>query len=561
MTRKIHSLRKIQIIIVVGAVLSFSQVQSTAQTYFVATDGDDGYSGSFDRPWKTIQKAADTVGPGSTVYVRGGVYSENVSVNVSGTASSGYITFANYENEIPILDGTGLAPGYPSGLFLIADKNHIVIRGFEIRNYRSDSRDVPIGIHVRGACHHIELRNNRIHHIETAASDGNAHGICVFGTRAPDSVHDIIIRGNELYNLTLGASEALVLNGNVESFTVTENIVRDCDNIGIDIIGFEGISPDPDYDQARNGVVSRNTVYNISSYGNPAYGNAYSAGGIYIDGGRDTVVERNTVYLSDIGIEIASEHQNRATRNIVVRNNVLYQNRLTGLAMGGYDTNRGSTEDCAIVNNTLYHNNTLQDWNGEILIQYDVKNNIVKNNILFAGQQGLFFGNIFTQNTNNTVDFNLYYAASGTDGGNWQWKNAMYTGFDTYRSATGNDANSVFARPELADPTNGNHHLRAISPAIGAGEELAEAGSVDMDGEPRNQGGGIDIGADEYLPGVIGDIDGNGTVAINDAILGLKVLSEISATIHPDFLDVNGDDRIGLAEIIYAIRKSAKITP
>ena len=53
----------------------------------------------------------------------------------------------------------------------------------------------------------------------------------------------------------------MVLNGNVEFFTVSNNIVHDNDNIGIDFIGFEGENPDPALDRARDGTVVGNLVY------------------------------------------------------------------------------------------------------------------------------------------------------------------------------------------------------------------------------------------------------------------------------------------------------------
>jgi len=45
-------------------------------------------------------------------------------------------------------------------------------------------------------------------------------------------------------------------------------------------------------DQARNGVCTDNVVYNITSYGNPAYGKDRSADGLYVDGGKNIIIER-----------------------------------------------------------------------------------------------------------------------------------------------------------------------------------------------------------------------------------------------------------------------------
>jgi hypothetical protein len=40
-------------------------------------------------------------------------------------------------------------------------------------------------------------------------------------------------------------------------------------------------------------------------------------------------------------------------------------------------------------------------------------------------------------------------------------------------------------------------HLQATSPARNSGQNLAELGQVDIDGQPRVAGGTVDIGADE----------------------------------------------------------------
>ena len=73
--------------------------------------------------------------------------------------------------------------------------------------------------------------------------------------------------------MTTGCSETMSINGNVQYWTVSNNLIHDNNNIGIDAIGFEGTSPNSATDQARDGSIVGNTVYNITSYGNPAYGN------------------------------------------------------------------------------------------------------------------------------------------------------------------------------------------------------------------------------------------------------------------------------------------------
>src|SRR4029077_12731893 len=87
---------------------------------------------------------------------------------------------------------------------------------------------------------HGELRRNRIHDIRGR----NAMGITVFATE-PTAISDLVIDGNEVYDCDPAPSEALTLNGNVDWFQVTNNVVRDVNNIGIDAIGGErDIQPD-----------------------------------------------------------------------------------------------------------------------------------------------------------------------------------------------------------------------------------------------------------------------------------------------------------------------------
>ncbi|GAH41211.1 unnamed protein product, partial [marine sediment metagenome] len=116
----------------------------------------------------------------------------------------------------------------------------------------------------------------------------------------------------------------------VENFTVVGNLIHDNNNIGIDAIGYEGTSPQAAYDRARNGVISGNTVYNITSFGNPDYGNVYAADGIYVDGGTHIVIERNTVHDSDLNVELASEHKGKLTDYITLRNNLIYHGNSNG---------------------------------------------------------------------------------------------------------------------------------------------------------------------------------------------------------------------------------------
>ena len=469
---------------------------SAASAFWVAPDGDDDASGSRDEPWATLQHAVDESTPGTTVYLRGGMYEQQLDVSRSGEPGNPISVVAE-PGEQPVLDGSGLdVPPGQSAMVGIDGQHDVAIEGLEITGYRSDvNGDVPIGVFVTGESSDIELKGLEIHDLGTTydgRNGGDAHGIAVYGTSPSSAVSGLTIVDNDLYDLTLGSSEALVLNGNVKDFLVEGNRVHDTNNIGIDVIGFEGTAPDPTVDQARDGVIRGNEVWNVDSKGNPAYGNDRNADGIYVDGGRDVLIEGNVVHDVNIGIELASEHADRATRNILVRNNVVYDTTAIGIAIGGYDRRRGSTENCTIVNNTVVRSV------GPVLeVQFDTRANLFANNIFVAGDSHNFVDNRYTENLDNIMDSNLYWVEDGSDVGIWQWKGKEYESFARWQADSGNDKNSMFADPEFVDPSGDDYALSSGSARVDAGLRLAVAGTTDFTGVARSQGSAIDVGAFE----------------------------------------------------------------
>ncbi|MFO1523142.1 MAG: right-handed parallel beta-helix repeat-containing protein [Kiritimatiellia bacterium] len=332
------------------SMLMIGGIAARSAEYHVATTGSDAGPGTASAPWKTIQKAADTLSPGDVVRVHEGVYGEAVTVRVSGSEAGGFVVFSAATGEHPVLDGTALVPpsNQNTGLFLLDGRSHVRIEGFELRNYAAVSgKKVPAGIHVRGASHHVELVGNNIHDIAYHSAGHGAFGIVVYGNTT-STIHHVVIDGNEVHHLRTGYSESISINGNVSDFRVTRNRVHDNTNIGIDLAGFYGAAPLPELDQARNGVCASNEVWNIDTSANPAYGatdpdgdgvfsgGENAAGGIYCDGSRDLVVEGNHLHHNDIGLELGSESSGGSVTGVVVRDNFVYQNRIGGLYLGGF---------------------------------------------------------------------------------------------------------------------------------------------------------------------------------------------------------------------------------
>ena len=244
--------------LIVVMITSVSLFAQSGATYYVSTSGSDSNAGTYSSPWRTIQHAADFVSAGATVYVLGGVYNESVTIPTSGTASN-YVTFESYPGQTAVIDGTGLTcctSNPPSsgnetqGLINIVSQSYVTVNGFEIRNFTtSKAAMTPAGIWVTGSGTGVQLLNNLVHNITTTSeTNGNAFGIAAYGSSASASIDSITISGNQVYDLKTGNSETVNVDGNVTNFTISNNIIHDNDNIGIDAIGFEGVAPSPSVD-------------------------------------------------------------------------------------------------------------------------------------------------------------------------------------------------------------------------------------------------------------------------------------------------------------------------
>ncbi len=80
--------------------------RNAGPAYFVdAQRGDDSQAGSEQTPWKSLKWAIEQLRPGDTLYLRGGVYYESVSIALAGTAERP-ITIRSYPGELAVLDGS-----------------------------------------------------------------------------------------------------------------------------------------------------------------------------------------------------------------------------------------------------------------------------------------------------------------------------------------------------------------------------------------------------------------------------------------------------------------------
>ena len=108
--------------------------------YYVAPDGNDSNDGSIGSPFKTITQAHTVVVAGDNIFLRGGVhyYTTKISISKSG-ASGNRITLQAYQNEVPILDFSGMPrDGNSRAIQMSAVADYWHFKGFTIR-YAGDN--------------------------------------------------------------------------------------------------------------------------------------------------------------------------------------------------------------------------------------------------------------------------------------------------------------------------------------------------------------------------------------------------------------------------------------
>jgi hypothetical protein len=356
----------------------------------------------------------------------------------------------------------------------ISGSTDVTISGLGVTGYHTHRKGiVPIGIYLHGHDQGIRILGNHVHTMGNyngtlGSFNINAHGIAAYGDNPHHAIRDLVIHGNTVDHLRTGASESVVVNGNVNHWAITDNHIYRNNNIGIDAIGYEptltGRFRYSQRDRARHGLIAHNRIAHIQSRGNPSYwdhGWCNCADGIYVDGGTHINIRRNHVTTSDIGIEVAAENgRGTADFDTVTRNHVT-GSLFTGITTGGYCNNTrscggvrtGSSHDNRFAYNVLRGNNQLNDGSPELLVQYHAYRDTFVHNTITATNRGhVVYGTVPKADTDghpntNRSNHNRFRAVGvGAAKAVFGWLGHTYTGFSTYQAKTGEDPNSHYVR-------------------------------------------------------------------------------------------------------------------
>lgn len=464
-------------------------------TFYVALNGSDSNPGTFDKPWATINHAAQVLEAGETVYVRGGTYrlTQQIRTKNSGTKNA-WIVYSSYPGEIATIDAQDVKVGPPvgtppfpqdQGAFQVEGVSYIRINKLKVTNSHNS------GFTVRDS-HHIELYNNTT---DTTFSPGIGiwdtnrdgkgcdHNKVIGNTIINANTHDMIIPG---YSKESEAPHEAISIGGAYYFEIAYNHVYDSDKEGIDV-----------KETSRHGTVHHNHIHNVDRQG------------LYVDNWGD-VLEDIELYDNIIhdcrgaGLVISVEN-GKTAQNIKIHHNLIYNNLGTGILFSKWGGD-GLRKNIKIYNNTVHHNGYGKPNPGEIyhwitgglylysdnLQDIDIKNNIFSDNKGFQigysdrylkSDQDIY---ITFQKKHINIAYNLIFDQNNVD-------YPIYVGGspkNNVRVYATKGTNFVESNPSFVDTESGNFYLNSDSAAIDRGSP--EKAYADLDGT-RN-----DIGSFHY---------------------------------------------------------------
>lgn len=465
--------------------LLFTNQLIAQQIYYVSPNGDDNstHPENINTPWKTFSKACSTAIAGSKVYFRGGVYNEKYINFINSGTSNQYIEFINYPNETPIFQGGNMAAYF----ILINGQSYIKITGIQFRQLIGN----VIGIKVTGVSHHIEFKKCKISELffsnnanDVPISTQNVNPLVFCGSDNITAINNIIVDSCEVSNCRTGYSEAITLVGNVSNFVVSNNYINNTGNIGIVAAGYYNwCNSSASNSQARNGIIRGNLVENCRSL-------AAIAAGIYVDGGKNIIIEQNTVRNGQRGFQINCEnHHNIAGASadkIIIRSNLAYNNSRGGIGLGTQST--GNVTNSWIINNTCVNNfksqtepgdgGVYQDF-GELNLDHS-SDCFIRNNIFYSsisGRNKLMNSYPSSPITNLSTDYNVWF-----DTFNYMpyfvFASTAYVGLNALKTAINKELNSKFENPNFVNVATADFRLSSeSSPAY----DFSDANSVSID--------------------------------------------------------------------------------
>jgi len=413
---------------------------------------NDSNPGTQALPWKTIQKAANTLIAGDTVIVNAGTYNERVVVQNSGSSSS-------------LISFTAQGRVQCQGFTIPYNHHYIKVKGFTVTATQPGWVEDAYGIFVDGT--NCIIEDNYAYYCPTG-------GICASINSANCTIRNNRCNRNAQNGMEIDGVNHLIANneiwGSITHHTPT-NWTPTGDTNGVQYLG--------------SGHIFRGNYIHDISFNDPE-NQGYSP---HIDafqtfwGGTgpasNVLFERNFINLPEYKADLSScchAWTLEGASYLTIRNNIV-------IAHGGTETGGGNCHHLRIENNTFIGrlDYVIARWPLGISLE-NCPNTTVKNNIIY-----------------NQINYAIYLYGT------------TYTGLDigyncTYNSDGRTPSGSSGAHqttdlwgvnPQFVNPASNDYHLKSNSPCINAGASISD-NTRDYDGNSRPIGAGWDIGADEY---------------------------------------------------------------
>ncbi len=479
-----------------------------AKAIWVAGDGDDVLGdGSIVKPYRTIKKAVDLAKVDATkdVYVAAGNFPQATNLELKGVRIYGgygplvsglrerdpFVFLTKISNAAPMLFGIVAANSSLTG-------HDSVVAGFHFTTAESIAGVVVLGasavvednqfispstlgnallgvLIINGSLGTFDVlvANNDIKINSASGPDAQIHGIMAVNIKNGSQLN-LVVKNNfiQMGNATQWSSGVTaytetplaLLNLNAEANSVTVGAAETATGIALGAkydSGSSGVKPDAFF---TNAVIARNKISGVDVGSKTGVGVMLCQG----EDSETSLVTNNfiatsralgsaAIYLTDTFVDIFN--------NTLIANGTIMGSR----GIFADDRVAGADTQVSVVNNIMGLHPLAYTFPGVALMDNDTDAQFIKiaNNLFDTNFAILYKNDSPAQELHAEVEVNaLSYA----------------------------DQNIVDVLG-LVDLVGGDDHLLETSPAINAGQELAEV-AVDIDGQARNDGN-TDIGADE----------------------------------------------------------------
>lgn len=394
---------------------------------YVSTTGADSNDGSYSKPWRTLQRAAD-IGTG-VINIRGGTYA-GFSLRRSG------LTFVAYPGEsVTVSGGTNVID-----IFRITSGT---IRGLTVRGAAGPRGS---GILV-GESSNVVIDGNLIR-------DNRSYGIRTWYST------DVTIKNNEVTK----NDEGIYISYRATGTRILDNLVHHNDRM---------IDPTRRDAGGGVGIAFVRSTGAVEARGNRVWGNrapdgtyGYDGGGFEIFGASDLTITENVIWDNKHVMETGTADGLQCNNNRFTRNVAYAASSAPGYAHGLL---------FACMSNSLVANNTLRGFDQAAVnvvfspgypFQGSLDGLKLRNNIFVSdGPNVYYFDNV---PSTVSIDRNYLWNRGGT-------RLAYVVGTGTVsslanlRSATGFDNNSFLGDPGFLNLGANDYHLLSASPAIDKG--------------------------------------------------------------------------------------------